>query len=362
MGDVKKNLCKKELPERELHNSRMFIDLAENIHIHYREYRNIFSLQEYFEYAGIISKSTDDVRSYLCQNPSYEEGKYPTTIMIAGGKMRQRSFLKTSPKPNQSFYHNNHLTIELQEEYVTDEIHIHYRDFRIAMNRENFRVFAQGVSESLLELNMFESQNEYNREKHNDRMIKINEMNKNNTSTTELMGVTRIMLTEVKSNWYEIHGTDFISKGEIEWLPNRKAINILKKEYAKNRRFVPIILSTEKDGSHIIVDGHHRTYTALLLGLYRIDAIIINLPFKETGLIRNAESLLKKFDKKTNYKYGMSEYLRSFLGFKLNRYYAGSFNGKMKSMNFINKNIRKIKKKIFGKRSIFKNFNERKNK
>ncbi len=360
MGDIKKILCKKELPERELHNSRMFIDLAENIHIHYREYRNIFSLDEYFEYAEIISKSTDDVRNYLAQNPTYEEGKYPTTIMIAGGKMRQRSFLKNSPKPNKSFYHNNELVIELQEEYVTDEIHIHYRDFRIAMNIENFRVFAKGVIDSLSSLNVFTIQNEYNREEHDDRMVKINEMNKMNSSFTELMGTEWFSISKIKSKWYEIVGTDFISKGEIEWFPNYGAIKILKEEYLKNKRFVPIILSTEKDGSHIIVDGHHRVYTALLLGLYRIDAIVLELSFKETALIRNAESTLKKFDKKTNYKYSISSHMRSYLGFKLNRHYAGSFEGKMKGMNFINRNIRKIKKKLFGKRSIFKTFNERK--
>ena len=37
MGSVKLELSKVNLPDRELHNSRMFIDLAENIHIHHRE-------------------------------------------------------------------------------------------------------------------------------------------------------------------------------------------------------------------------------------------------------------------------------------------------------------------------------------
>ena len=92
MGSVRKHLYTVELPERETHHSRLFIDLAENIHIHHREYRTVFSLDEYFEYADIVAKSTQDVRSFLEQNPNYEEQKYPTTILIAGGKERQMKF------------------------------------------------------------------------------------------------------------------------------------------------------------------------------------------------------------------------------------------------------------------------------
>ena len=85
----------------------MFVDLAENIHIHHREFRTIFSLDEYFEYVDIITKSTTDVRNFLEQNKEYKEGEYPTTIMVAGGRERQLKFLENSPKPNQSRYFPN---------------------------------------------------------------------------------------------------------------------------------------------------------------------------------------------------------------------------------------------------------------
>ena len=135
MGSVKKMLAKVELPSRETHHSRMFIDLAENIHIHHREYRTVFSLDEYFEYVDILNKSTDDVRTFLSNNPHYREREYPTTIMVGGGRAQQLRFLSNSPKPNKSFYYDGEMAVELQDEFVTDEIHIHYRDFRIAMDR-----------------------------------------------------------------------------------------------------------------------------------------------------------------------------------------------------------------------------------
>ena len=104
MGSIRKILSSRTLPDRERHHSRLFIDLAENIHIHFREYRFVFSLDEYFEFVDTVERSTLDVRSFLEQNSDYEEGKYPSTIMIAGGKKQQLKFLSNSPAPNKSNY------------------------------------------------------------------------------------------------------------------------------------------------------------------------------------------------------------------------------------------------------------------
>ena len=161
MGAVKKFLARKTLQDRERHNSRLFVDLCENIHIHYREYRLIFSLDEYFEFVDIVGKSTQDVRNYLYNNPDYKEDEYPTTIMIACGKDRQRKFLKNSPLPHKSAYHNDNFAIELQEEHVTDEIHVHWRDLRIALNRENFKDVAEAFMDAHRNLTEFEAQQAY---------------------------------------------------------------------------------------------------------------------------------------------------------------------------------------------------------
>ncbi len=350
MGSVRKYLFKEQLPEREIHHSRLFIDLAENIHIHHREYRTVFSLDEYFEYADIVARSTNDVRNFLEQNPNYEEQKYPTTIMIAGGKERQLKFLKNSPKPNKSAYFAEDFAIELQDEFVTDEIHIHYRDFRIAMDRERFRKVANGFKVSLEGLDEFEATETYEREMHSDRIINnFNNLDKGDIDTKQ-MGVRKIDLSKVFSNWYKDIQT--------EWNPSQEAIKALELEYENKKNFIPIILSTEKDGKHIIVDGHHRFYTAKKLNLEKIDAVILNLTFDETSKIREAEVLLKQFDQETNYKYSLSSFMKSYLGHRLNRYYSNSFKSKMRNQQLWYRVLRKIKIKIFGKRQIFKSFNE----
>jgi len=171
MGRVLKVLSKITLPDREAHNSRLFVDLCENIHIHHREFRVVFSLDEYFEYADKIFASTQDVRNYLVQNPDYEEKKYGTTPMVAGGRRRQMKLLQNSPRPNQSKYFPNDFAIELQEESETDEIHVHWRDYRFALPREHFRIIAEQFALAAKNLSDWESHNSYVRKPHRDRRI-----------------------------------------------------------------------------------------------------------------------------------------------------------------------------------------------
>jgi len=350
MGSVKKYLFKDELPEREIHHSRLFIDLAENIHIHHREFRTVFSLDEYFEYADIVAKSTKDVRNFLEQNPNYEEQEYPTTIMIAGGKERQLKFLKNSPKPNKSAYFENNFAIELQDEFVTDEIHIHYRDFRIAIDRERFRKVAQGFEISLRELDAFEKKESYVKEMHPDRIINDFNDSSGEDIDTKQMGVRKVLLNQIFSKHY-----DNIEK---EMMPENDAIEAIKNEFVTGKKVAPIILSTEKDGKYLIVDGHHRFYAATKLKLNEIDAVILKITWEETSNLREAAVLLKKFDLETNFEYRTSAFLKSFLGYRLNRYYSNSYKRKMRTQKLWYRVLRKIKIMIFGKKPILKYFSK----
>jgi len=352
MGSIRKDLFRTQLPNRELHHSRLFIDLAENIHIHHREYRTVFSLDEYFEYADIISKSTEDVRNFLEQNSTYEEHKYPTTILIAGGKERQLKFLKHSPNPTTSAYFANDFAIELQDVYVTDEIHIHYRDFRIAMDRERFRVVAKGFAESLNILDDFEKNEKYERETHPDRIIQAFNDKDSTDIDTSLMGFVQIPLKNIKSFWFNNLNKEF--------KPQKEAINAIKREYLKTKRLTPVILCKDPnvDGQFHIVDGHHRIYVANQLNLENVSSLVLDLSFEETKSIREAELNLKKFDSDTNYKYNLSSYFKSFIAYRLNRFYSDAFKKKMIRQRGIWRFARYVKRLIFGKRRIFKNFNE----
>jgi hypothetical protein len=171
MGSIKKILIKKDLPDRELHNSRMFVDLSENIHVHFREIRLMFGVEEFFEFFEILKEGARDIKKYLRRNPGYKEQEVFEGILVGGGAKRQIIPLQKSPQPHVSKYFPNRLQIELQEEKVIDAIHIHYRDYRFVMNIETFREFTHGMKEALNSLDEFLSQYDYKEGQHPFRQV-----------------------------------------------------------------------------------------------------------------------------------------------------------------------------------------------
>ncbi|WP_378924127.1 ParB/RepB/Spo0J family partition protein [Pelagicoccus mobilis] len=271
--------------------------------------------------------------------------------MIAGGKERQLKFLENSPTPNKSEYFSNEFTIELQDVFVTDEVHIHYRDFRIALDRVRFKQMAKGFAESLTELENFEKTQSYDREHHPDRLIEDFNTNKSVSNyEAKTMGVTPTRISQITSPWLEGKGP--------KWQANRDSINSITASIKEGIKSPPIILSTENDGSHYIIDGHHRFEAHKQLKLNTIDAIVTDITFKESEKIRKAEHLLKEFDIETNFKYSLCSFMKSYLGFRLNRFYTSAFKRKMKRQTWWWRTLRWIKIRLFGKGFVFKTFNE----
>ena len=171
MGAIKTVLDQRELPERELHNSRLFIDLSENVHIHFREIRLMFSVPEFFEFSDVLRESAGEVRRWLARHPEYREQQVFDGLLVAGGVRRQTTPLLKSPKPHESTYFPNRLQIELQEESVIDSVHIHFRDYRLAMSIECFREFARGMREALDKLETELEREPYDQKAHPFRQV-----------------------------------------------------------------------------------------------------------------------------------------------------------------------------------------------
>lgn len=315
MGAIKQYLVKGKLKERELHNSRLFVDLCENIHIHYREYRFVFSLDEFFEFANILEKSTKDIRNYLTQNPDYQEGRLRDLVIVAGGRDRQMKCLENSPHPHVTKYYNNDFAIELQENFVVDEIHIHYRDFRLVLDREKFKYIADVFSEAKNKLIAFEKNNNYERIRHPDKEI-INE-NLNALKPENIKGMDQIDIGKIRSYWFEDIQKD--------WIPERDLLASIKKDIQRNSYIPPILVSRCGNDSYYIVDGHHRYLAHYELGFKKISCIVLPYGFKQTEKLRQCESLLKEIDKETKNQYNLSGFMQDYIAFKFNRYYARHF-------------------------------------
>jgi hypothetical protein len=324
MGAVKEVLASKRLKDRERHNSRLFVDLCENIHIHFREFRFVFSLDEYFEFIDIVSRSTQDVRNYLLNNPDYREGVYPTTIMVANGGQRQVKFLQNSPEPHRSAYHDERFAIELQEESVTDEIHVHWRDLRVALNRENFRDVAEAFAIAHRRLDQFESQYDYQRWSHPDRAII--DANQHDLDGSRMQGTVMLDVRSVGSYWFRQAGDDWYEVFRRDWQRNNDYIEALKARFRTGEPVTPVVVARPtEDGVHYLVNGHHRYLAAREAGRDEIEAIVLAETFEETEELRHAELLLKKFDERTGYEHRVTSFFNDFVAMKLNRFYRNDY-------------------------------------
>jgi len=150
MGRIDKVLSKVELPDRDEHNARVFVDLAESVHLHYREHRIVFRVDEFLSVAKAFTDAAETLKKrvdggYVCGVAEDGEDDNGHKTEFIGGD--NSNFIPIS-FPHKSYF-NNRLVIERQHENVRDRIHIHYRDYRLVMdNPETFDKFCECVAEA----------------------------------------------------------------------------------------------------------------------------------------------------------------------------------------------------------------------
>lgn len=145
MGKIDKILSKTILPERDDHNCRVFVDVAENVHFHYREHRIVFSVDEFRGFAKAITDGAIKLEE-LVKNGYKESLDNPAPMIIAGGSQTKSLLIKDSKK---SAYFDDRFQIELQSEGYGDVFHIHFRDYRLVLRKyETWKKICEAFSEA----------------------------------------------------------------------------------------------------------------------------------------------------------------------------------------------------------------------
>lgn len=125
MGNVKNVAGESKLPKRQHYYSRIWADVCENIHIHYRNIRLEFSEKEFDEFCrvvGMMQKKSMEFRKDYTESPDNK------TI-----SMRTKTSM-----PIESDYWTNRLRVE---EEMDGSVHVHYRDVRLHMTKEEYNKF-----------------------------------------------------------------------------------------------------------------------------------------------------------------------------------------------------------------------------
>lgn len=137
-----------DLPTSRRMGRGIWLDIGENIHLHYRDLRIEFSLREFLEFAEHMKKLAELLADWLGDNPDWKEDPEPEkfdnkwVVWLPGYKPQDEIL---GPK---SEYWPNRLSIEKQVK--KDLYHIHYRDFRLEVSKETLRHFVEGFRHVIL--------------------------------------------------------------------------------------------------------------------------------------------------------------------------------------------------------------------
>ena len=140
MGHTRKILSSQKIPTIPIFSSsKLVLELAENFHLHYRNYRLEMDHVEF----ELMARAFIKAYAHWCFRGCPESSDYEKE----GDK---NIFLATSQLPALPSFANletnvGSTRVELQE--WIDYFHIHYKDFRLEFNRAEYQAFSEVVSE-----------------------------------------------------------------------------------------------------------------------------------------------------------------------------------------------------------------------
>lgn len=298
-------LAEAVLPDREAHHSRSLVDLSENVHVHHRDHRQEFTLDEFLEYAEMIEEARRSLRAYLAKHPEYREQEVFKTIHVAGGDERLFGLIENSPAPNESAYWPHRARIELLHPSMRDEVHVHLRDHRTNMSRWDLRMLATLFAQAVRALDAWEASNDYPM-----RPERIRTMAE---ECERVRGKVR------RGDWVTELPTKSIGFRVADETRDQDWQKELAERIRHGEALFPILVSTEEDGSHRVIDGEHRLQAYRLAGSETVPCVIAPMTFRESAEFRMIEGRLKRIDDATEGRWNLRGANREWLAYRMAR-------------------------------------------
>lgn len=131
MGVIKKTLYRGNILGKPRHRN-LFLDMEENIHIHYRDLRIELSRGEFEDIAEVFLKQSQELQAIIHEK-NYQDGKLPNANQD-DVRIWTESRLKHDVK-----YHPQRFSLE----ECGDGYHFHYRNYKLLIDPAEFRQIAQ---------------------------------------------------------------------------------------------------------------------------------------------------------------------------------------------------------------------------
>ncbi len=131
MGVIKKILFRGNIIGKPRHHN-FFLDMEENIHIHYRDLRIELSRGEFEEISGTFAKQSAELQSII-EKKKYQDGK------LANANQDDVRIWTESRLTHGVKYHPQRFSLE----ECGDGYHFHYRNYKLLIDKDEFRQIAQ---------------------------------------------------------------------------------------------------------------------------------------------------------------------------------------------------------------------------
>ena len=105
--------------------------MEENIHIHYRDLRIELSRAEFEDISRIFARQSQELQTII-EEKKYQDGKLPNA------NQEDVRIWTESKLPNEVKYHPQRVSIE----ECGDGYHFHYRNYKLLIDRDEFRALA----------------------------------------------------------------------------------------------------------------------------------------------------------------------------------------------------------------------------
>lgn len=130
MGVIKKILHRSQVLENPRHRN-LFLDMEENIHIHYRDLRIELSRSEFEEFSNIFNKQSKELQTIIIDK-DYQDGKF------ANANQDDVRIFTESRLHHDVTYHPQRFSLE----ECGDGYHFHYRNYKFLIDETDFRKLA----------------------------------------------------------------------------------------------------------------------------------------------------------------------------------------------------------------------------
>lgn len=146
MGQTIESLSRREISDRTIFNNRFVIELAENVHIHYRNLRIILGLEDFKKIGNGCSNAFQRWRSL--GNPIPDKNKH---IELARHSLSDSSYnAGIQINLNKNLYKLNTGKIFAEGAGIDEDeyIHVKMHNLRLELTKKDFCTFADAIAEA----------------------------------------------------------------------------------------------------------------------------------------------------------------------------------------------------------------------